>query len=57
MVPIGMAPCPRCGNRVDELHDLPAEVTVDGGGRRTTGPLGPGGTRACRWCLHEVTEG
>jgi hypothetical protein len=52
-----MVLCPRCGNRVDRLYDLPAEVTVDAGSRHTAVPLGAGGTRACRWCLHEVTEG
>jgi hypothetical protein len=57
MIARDMVLCPRCGSRVDRLYDLPAEVTVDAGSRHTAVPLGAGGTRACRWCLHEVTEG
>jgi hypothetical protein len=52
-----MVECPRCGGRVEQLHRLPAEALAGPAAGRSGSDARTSDHRACRWCLHELTEG
>ena len=51
-----MERCPRCGDLVDGLQQLPAESLRDEVGGDTGNRASVGG-RACSWWRHELLEG
>lgn len=52
-----MVNCPRCGNRVERLYDLPVESLRGDLRERRTTTVGDGSGIACQACRNEVIEG
>lgn len=51
-----MPRCPRCDSKTDQLHPIPREAVAETATPRSAEEAATAG-KACRWCIHEITEG